>query len=401
MADDPSKRKEGQYDAAGHHRPRGTRGGAQAPGHVHRLDRRARPAPPRLGGRRQLRRRGPGRQLLRRRRRRSIPTTRSPSPTTAAASPSRSWRRSRSRRPRSCSPSCTPAASSATAAATRSPAACTASASRSSTRSARSCTIDIKRDGFHWTQDYERGAPVTRPHQGRADQGDRHVDHLPARRRGLRDARARVGRPRAAPARDRLPDRAACGSASPTSAARASSVEFHFEGGIRDFVSYLNENKDPLGKKVIYMEGESERGRARGGDAVELHLPGVDLQLRQQHQHARGRLAPLRLPLGADADAQQVRARARRPQGEGREPLRRGHPRGPDRGHQRQAAGPAVRGPDQDQARQPRHGRLRRVGGQRQARRVLRGEPHREHAPSSPRRCRPRRRAPPRARRAT
>ena len=42
---------------------RGPRGGPQAPGHVHRLDRRARPAPPGLRGRRQLRRRGAGRPL--------------------------------------------------------------------------------------------------------------------------------------------------------------------------------------------------------------------------------------------------------------------------------------------------------------------------------------------------
>src|SRR5690606_27746413 len=37
-------------------------------------------------------------------------------------------------------------------------------------------------------------------------------------------------------------------------------VEFHYQGGIRDFVSYLNENKDPIGKKVVYFEGESDEG---------------------------------------------------------------------------------------------------------------------------------------------
>jgi DNA gyrase subunit B len=37
-------------------------------------------------------------------------------------------------------------------------------------------------------------------------------------------------------------------------------VEFHFEGGIEDFVSYMNENKEALGKKVIYFEGESDEG---------------------------------------------------------------------------------------------------------------------------------------------
>jgi len=37
-------------------------------------------------------------------------------------------------------------------------------------------------------------------------------------------------------------------------------IEFHYEGGIRDFVAYLNENKDPVQKKVIYFEGESDEG---------------------------------------------------------------------------------------------------------------------------------------------
>ena len=44
-----------------HPGPRGPRGRPSPPRHVHRLDRRARPASPRLGGRRQLDRRGDGR----------------------------------------------------------------------------------------------------------------------------------------------------------------------------------------------------------------------------------------------------------------------------------------------------------------------------------------------------
>ena len=37
--------------------------------------------------------------------------------------------------------------------------------------------------------------------------------------------------------------------------------EFHYEGGIRDFVAHVNEAKDPVHKHIVYFEGESERGR--------------------------------------------------------------------------------------------------------------------------------------------
>ena len=62
---------------------------------------------------------------------------------------------------------------------------------------------------------------------------------------------------------------------------------------------------------------------------------------------------------------------------------------------------PAVRGPDEDEARQPRDGGLRRVGRQREPRRVPRGEPaggQRDHPQGG---VRARRRARPLARRAT
>jgi DNA gyrase subunit B len=40
------------------------------------------------------------------------------------------------------------------------------------------------------------------------------------------------------------------------------SAEFRYEGGIEDFVSYLNENKETVHRKVIFFAGESEEGAA-------------------------------------------------------------------------------------------------------------------------------------------
>jgi DNA gyrase subunit B len=37
-------------------------------------------------------------------------------------------------------------------------------------------------------------------------------------------------------------------------------VEFHYEGGIRDFVTHVNAKKDPIHKRIVYFEGESDQG---------------------------------------------------------------------------------------------------------------------------------------------
>ena len=38
-------------------------------------------------------------------------------------------------------------------------------------------------------------------------------------------------------------------------------VEFHYEGGIRDFVKHINEAKDPVHKHIVYFEGASDEGQ--------------------------------------------------------------------------------------------------------------------------------------------
>jgi DNA gyrase subunit B len=44
--------------------------------------------------------------------------------------------------------------------------------------------------------------------------------------------------------------------------AEGHSAEFQYEGGIEDFVIYLNENKDTVHRKVVFFSGESEEGAA-------------------------------------------------------------------------------------------------------------------------------------------
>ncbi|TMK54304.1 MAG: DNA gyrase subunit B, partial [Actinobacteria bacterium] len=35
-------------------------------------------------------------------------------------------------------------------------------------------------------------------------------------------------------------------------------VEFYYEGGIRDFIAHVNATKDPIHKRIVYFEGESD-----------------------------------------------------------------------------------------------------------------------------------------------
>jgi DNA gyrase subunit B len=55
------------------------------------------------------------------------------------------------------------------------------------------------------------------------------------------------------------------------------STEFHYEGGIKDFVAHINGTKDPLHKRIVYFEGQTN-GESEGRPASEIGLVEVALQ---------------------------------------------------------------------------------------------------------------------------
>ena len=109
--------------------------------------------------------------------------------------------------------------------------------------------------------------------------------------------------------------------------------------------------------------------------AVEHRLLRGHPRLRERDLHHRGRHARRGLQDRPHLGVQQVRQGSQPAQGEGGEPPGRGHPRGSHRHHLGQAEGSSVRGPDQGQARQRLHSIVGAAGHQREAGRVVRGEP--------------------------
>ena len=105
-----------------------------------------------------------------------------------------------------------------------------------------------------------RGVPQGAMQKGEpTDETGTTITFLPGRR-GLRDARLRLRDARAAPARDGVPHPRPADHDHGRARRGRSSAEFHYEGGIEDFVAYLNENKDPIQEKVIFFEGEGDEG---------------------------------------------------------------------------------------------------------------------------------------------
>jgi DNA gyrase subunit B len=119
--------------------------------------------------------------------------------------------------------------------------------------------VQVRRDGHVWRQEYERGAPQHPLVQGEASKEtgttvtflpDADVFETLDLEFDILEQRLRETAFLTRGLHITLTDERGAGQ----------SVEFQYEGGIEDFVGYLNESKEPSHKKVVYFEGESDEG---------------------------------------------------------------------------------------------------------------------------------------------
>jgi DNA gyrase subunit B len=120
-------------------------------------------------------------------------------------------------------------------------------------------TVVVRRDGFTWSQDYERGMPQGELVKGEPTQAtgteitwlpDGEVFETLELEWATLEQRLRETAYLTKGLRITIEDERAEGH----------KADFHYEGGIRDFVEYLNQNKDPIQDKIIYFESEGEEG---------------------------------------------------------------------------------------------------------------------------------------------
>jgi DNA gyrase subunit B len=118
---------------------------------------------------------------------------------------------------------------------------------------------EVRRDGHVWRQSYQRGAPLGPMEKGEAtDKTGTTITFLPDAEifetleinfktieERMRDTAFLTRGMRIV-----LVDERDTGNR----------VEFKYDGGIVDFVAYLNENKDPIQRKIISIEGEGPEG---------------------------------------------------------------------------------------------------------------------------------------------
>ena len=120
--------------------------------------------------------------------------------------------------------------------------------------------LEIKRDGFVWSQDYERGKPQKDLSKGEpSKEHGTSITFLPDL-----EIFEEVGFDFETLA-ERLRETAFLTRGLKIELiderGETNSVTFQYEGGIEDFVRHLNSNKDAVHKKVVYFEGGKEEGQ--------------------------------------------------------------------------------------------------------------------------------------------
>jgi DNA gyrase subunit B len=119
--------------------------------------------------------------------------------------------------------------------------------------------VEVRRDGFIWTQSYRRGVPQAPLTKGAPTKETGTIVHFlpdsdifesldfdfPTLEERMRETAFLTRGLKIALIDER---------------GEGHRVEFHYEGGIVDFVRFLNENKDPIHGKVISFAGDSEEG---------------------------------------------------------------------------------------------------------------------------------------------
>ena len=208
---------------------------------------------------------------------------------------------------------------------------------------------------------------------GRRQGQARHPRHLLAEPQGLHQDRIRFCDARAPAARARVPEFRRQGDAqrpARTRAARRGNALRRRRRGVRALSRPQQEAAHP---QSAADQGRAREDHRRGGVVVERQLPRDRALLHQQHPAARPRHALHRLRRRFDSSSDRL-CREGRPVQEGKGgPFRRGLPRGPDCGPFDQGARSEILEPDQGQARLLGSAAGGRGGGQRCARRLVRG----------------------------
>src|SRR5690349_6058985 len=130
--------------------------------------------------------------------------------------------------------------------------------------------VTVRRDGYAWRQSYVRGAPQGPIVRGEetSETGttthfrpDSEVFETTSFDYGTLEQRLRETAFLTRGLRISITDeRKTGGGEDGAPVGGGKSAEFHYEGGIEDFVRYLNENKDSLQQKVIFFDGEGDEG---------------------------------------------------------------------------------------------------------------------------------------------